>query len=179
MPNKNTFSIPSVKRIISPYIGDGDGWIDPFANNNKYAEITNDINPEMPTDYHMDAIEFMKMFDDDSKDGVLLDPPYSFHQVVVSYAGYGERRLHQITPIFDEASRVVKPGGHVLSFGWNSNGCGMKRYFAILEIYLIAHGGSHNDTIITVERKTATQCKLFPANQPLEMDGQKDGHRSA
>ena len=40
-----------------------------------------------------------------------------------------------------------------MCFGWNSNGVGKVRGFEIIEILLIAHGGSHNDTIVTVERK--------------------------
>lgn len=35
-------------------------WIDPFANKNKIASITNDLNTEYDTDYHMDALDFLK-----------------------------------------------------------------------------------------------------------------------
>jgi hypothetical protein len=28
-------------------------WIDPFANKNKFATITNDLNTEFDTDYHL------------------------------------------------------------------------------------------------------------------------------
>lgn len=48
---------------------------------------------------------------------------------------------------------IVKPNGFVISFGWNSGGVGKKNGFEIIEILLVAHGGSHNDTICTVERK--------------------------
>lgn len=38
-------------------------------------------------------------------------------------------------------------------FGWNSGGIGKKYGFEIEKIILIAHGGWHNDTIITIEKK--------------------------
>ena len=41
----------------------------------------------------------------------------------------------------------------MLSFGWNSGGIGKSLGFEIIEILLVAHGGAHNDTICTVERK--------------------------
>lgn len=52
-----------------------------------------------------------------------------------------------------EISRIVKIGGKVISFGWNSGGIGRKYGFEILKILLVPHGGSHNDTICTVEIK--------------------------
>ena len=54
----------------------------------------------------------------------------------------------------DEIARIMKPGGKVVSFGWNSNGIGKKRGFEITRILLVAHGSQHNDTICTVEVKT-------------------------
>jgi hypothetical protein len=52
-----------------------------------------------------------------------------------------------------EISRIIKPGGKVISFGWNSNGIGKKYGFKIIKIVLVAHGSIHNDTIATVEVK--------------------------
>ena len=57
----------------------------------------------------------------------------------------------------DEISRILKIGGICMCFGWNSSGVGNRRGFDILEILLVAHGGSHNDTIVTVEKKTIAQ----------------------
>ena len=53
----------------------------------------------------------------------------------------------------DEITRIMKRNGKVLSFAWNSNGIGKTRGFEIKKIWLIAHGSSHNDTIITLETK--------------------------
>jgi hypothetical protein len=44
-------------------------------------------------------------------------------------------------------------GGIAISCGWNTNGFGKARGFKIIEIMCVAHGGSKNDTIVTVEKK--------------------------
>ena len=76
MPNKNTFSIKPIKDLILLEKNEGI-WIDPFANKNKIATITNDLNPNFDTNYHLDALDFLKLFKDESIDGILYDPPYS------------------------------------------------------------------------------------------------------
>ena len=58
MPNKNTFSIKAIREIIEKYAYGK--IIDPFANSNKIAVITNDLDPQFDTDYHMEATDFLK-----------------------------------------------------------------------------------------------------------------------
>lgn len=43
MPNKWTFQIQPITELIKRYVGDGKGWIDPFAGMTSPAEITNDL----------------------------------------------------------------------------------------------------------------------------------------
>ena len=50
---------------------------------------------------------------------------------------------------------MLKPEGIAICFGWNSMGFGLKRGYELLEVLMVPHGGAHNDTIVTVERKTA------------------------
>lgn len=160
MPNKNTFDIQPIYNLIWEEIGrDKSLWIDPFANCNHIADITNDLNPAYDTDYHLDALDFLKMFDDNSVDGVLYDPPYSPRQVSECYKNFGIEVTQETTRASfwgnqkKEISRIVKPGGKVITFGWNSGGIGAKYGFIIKRILLVAHGGWHNDTICTVEVK--------------------------
>ena len=94
MPNRNTFSVPPIKALLAEEMNPGEFWIDPFANRNRLANVTNDLNADYDTDYHMDALDFLKMFPDDSVDGVLYDPPYSPRQVSECYKGVGAQR-HQ------------------------------------------------------------------------------------
>lgn len=43
--------------------------------------------------------------------------------------------------------------------GWNSNGLGKGRGFELDELLIVAHGGSKNDTIVTVEEKIGVTFK--------------------
>ena len=157
MPNKWTFTIKPIQELLSEEITDG-LWIDPFAGENSPAKITNDLNPERPTTYHMNAIDFVKMFEDNSIDGVLYDPPYSNRQVKECYDNIGsdlkfDGKSTFWSEIKNEIARILIPGGKVISFGWNSMGCGLNRGFEMTRILLVPHGGAKNDTICTVEVK--------------------------
>jgi hypothetical protein len=162
MPNKNTFDIRPIRKFIEPYIRPGIVSIDPFANSNKIASITNDLDPQFGTDFNMDALAFLKTIQSASADLVLFDPPYSPRQVSECYKQFGMTVNMETTQasfwsnMKIEISRIVRPNGHVLSFGWNSNGIGKTRGFEIEEILIVAHGGHHNDTICMAERRFTT-----------------------
>lgn len=159
MPNKNTFSIKPIKTLLEEEVDQNKKWIDPFANNSKVATITNDLNTEFDTDYHMDALEFLKMFKTGSVDGVLFDAPYSPRQISECYKGMGVSLTSKTTQasfwgdIKKEIGRITKIGGKAITFGWNSGGVGKSNGFEIERILLVPHGGWHNDTIVVVERK--------------------------
>jgi len=142
-------------------------WIDPFANKNKLATITNDLNPDCDTDYHLDALDFLRLFDSNSVDGVLYDPPFSPRQVSECYKNFGYNVTWDTTKASfwsnhkKEVARILKLGGKVISFGWNSGGIGKELGFEITRILLVLHGGWHNDTICTVEIKTVEQISLL------------------
>lgn len=161
MPSRNTFDILPIKALIDEDVDRSLLWIDPFANTSRIAKITNDLNPEFDTDYHMDALDFLKMFDDNSIDGVLYDPPYSPRQVAECYHGVGYNVTSETTRTSfwsaqkKQMSRIVKQGGKVICFGWNSGGVGIKHGFDMQRILLVPHGGGTNDTIVTVEVKVA------------------------
>lgn len=159
MPNKNTFDIKCISRLIHKYHKQEMISIDPFANKNRIAKITNDIDPAMGTDYCMDALDFLKQFENGSIDFVLYDPPYSPRQVAECYKKVGRTVNMETTQssfwgnLKKEVARVLKDNGTVISFGWNTNGIGKTKGFEIIEILTVAHGGQHNDTLCTVEVK--------------------------
>ncbi len=162
MPNKNTFSIKPFKELIEKYkakLPKNAIILDPFANSNKQATITNDLDPQYDTNYHMDAKDFLHIFEDNSVDMILYDPPYSPHQVKLCYTELERTVTWQDTSASfwskqkDEIARILKPGGISICFGWHTNGLGKKRGFRIAEILDVAHGGNHNDTLATVEEK--------------------------
>lgn len=54
----------------------------------------------------------------------------------------------------DEVARILRPGGYLLSFGWNSNGAGKRRGFEVTRVRPVHHGGgSAHDTICMEEVK--------------------------
>ena len=155
MPNKWTFTIKPIAELLARYVGDGKGWIDPFAGENSPAEFTNDIENKKAK-FNLDALEFLISAETYTAQGVLFDPPYSEEQCLRKYipkfkgtAG----RAEYWAKCKDEIARIIMPGGVAISFCWDSTGLGKGRGFDIIEILLICHGACHNDTIVTVERK--------------------------
>lgn len=159
MPNSRTFSIPPINNFVDEEMIKGGLWVDPFSCGCRKATITNDLNPNVNADYHLDALEFLRNIETESVDGVLYDPPYSPRQIAECYKGVGLKVNNQTTQSSfwsaqkKEIARIVKHGGKVLSFGWNSGGIGKTNGFEITRILLVAHGGWHNDTICTSETK--------------------------
>ena len=149
--------MPIVKKILNQYVGDGKGWVDPFAGNNSPAEFTNDLNPETKAIRHLHAVDFCKMLNG-VYDGILFDPPYSIRQAKECYEGFGETLFKEDAMRFPsnvkrEIYKKIKVGGYAISFGWNSSGFGKRMGFEVIEVYLINHKRRSNDTIVTIERK--------------------------
>ena len=141
MPNKKTFTIPPIQTLVNTELGLD--YVDPF-----------------PYPFTKDAIEYLKQYDNESENGLVFDPPYSQRQLreVYDSAGLSLEIMNNSywSKCKDEISRIIKPGGKVISFGWNSGGIGIKRGFMITRILLVCHGSQHNDTICTVEKKMQT-----------------------
>jgi len=153
MPSKWTFTIKPIKELLEREVT-GKGWIDPYAGTSKWAEVSNDL-----AFGGVDALEFLKQQPSNSFDGVLLDPPYSLRQVSEHYKKAGIKITGWHTSagynsaLKNEASRILKNGGKAICFGWSSMGLGKSRGFEMTEVLLVPHGGSKNDTIVTVEIK--------------------------
>jgi len=158
MPNRWTFQIPPIADLVARYVGDGKGWVDPFAGMTSPAEITNDLNPETKAGFHLDALDFLKQLKGQYA-GVLFDPPFSYAQMRECYEAIGAGGItsRHATNFYGDLRNAIMPliksGGVSISFGWNSIGMGKTHGFEIIEILLVCHGRAHNDTIVTVERK--------------------------
>lgn len=172
MPSKDTFSIPPIAGLVKQYLTDNGVWLDPFCGKSPFKDYgcmtTNDLNPDIDANEHLEATEFLKLFKDNSVDGVIFDPPYSPRQIKECYDGIG-LKVHQrdvqhgrYNPTKKEIARVLKKNGIVISCGWNTNGMANKILFKLVEILLVPHGGAHNDTIVTVEiRRGCKQVGLL------------------
>lgn len=164
MPNKRTFSIAPIKALLVKYAATGSNWADPFAGQSRFAKFRNDLNPAHGQPSSVEAADFMTTMN--NLDGVIFDPPYSPTQVRRSYEAMGYKSRSKENPtggfpkVRAEISRAVLPGGHCISFGWNTVGMGKKKGWEIVEILIVSHGGNHNDTLCTVERR-------LPTNHPI------------
>ena len=160
MPNSDTFSIPPIKKLLERYV-EPIIIVDPFVRHSPFKKqcVSNDLDTSIEADYHMDALDFLKRFGDEEVNLVLFDPPYSPRQVSECYRKMEKTVNMQTTQssfwgnLKKEIGRILTPSGVCISFGWNSGGIGKNLNFKIEEILLVAHGGWHNDTIVTVERK--------------------------
>lgn len=157
MPNKWTFQIKPIVKLLKEEVNGGT-WVDPYAGKYSPAQVTNDLHPDSKADEHLDALEFLSQLEL-NYDGVLFDPPYSLRQLKECYDSIGIKpdpaifRADYISKQKDIISRIIKPNGKAICFGWNSIGIGKTRGFKLERILLVPHGRAHNDTIVTVERK--------------------------
>lgn len=168
MPSKDTFEMKPIDRLLRSYIKPGMVVIDPFARNSTFApKYSNDFNPSTKARYHMEATDFLDMLIAKKlrADIILIDPPYSPHQMKHLYAKMNTKIPQKYTPgisnaalysqVKKRADKLLKNDGLVICFGWNSIGMGSayKREHTMM----VYHGGAHNDTIVTVDRKAARQ----------------------
>lgn len=157
MPSRHTFTIAPIRQLLERWGSEGVS-VDPFAGWNSPAANRNDINPEAPTDHHEDAAIFVERFE--RIDLLLFDPPYSPRQISECYRSAGlpvstseTQNARLYASVKDAAAKRMPLGAVAICCGWNSNGMGKARGFAIAELLIVAHGAAHNDTIVTVERR--------------------------
>jgi len=139
MPTHKTFNIKPFKELIDEQLGNN--YIDPF-----------------PYPFTQDAIKYLKTIPTKSVRYSVFDPPYSQRQLKEMYHNNGLSFTYPMNSSYwaeckKEIARIMKAGGKVISFGWNTNGIGKKHGFNISKIVIVAHGSQHNDTIATVEKK--------------------------
>jgi hypothetical protein len=172
MPSPDTLSIRPIRQWALAMLRDCSSIVDPFARNCRIAHWRNDLSPETSAEYHMEAEEFLFWLGERqgvAADAIILDPPYSPRQIAECYQKIGKPITTEDTQnaalyrrVRDAAHNILRPGGIVLSFGWNSSGMGAARGYEMFDMLIVCHGGAHNDTICLAERKTlAPQMRLF------------------
>lgn len=150
----------SIRRQNELTIGDGIprplDACDPFANSSFTTKnpqginfITNDLNLDMPTDFHMEANDFGELMKTTSKefDLLLWDPPYNLTQLKRQYEGIGMelKQWQTLNPwgrAKDALAECIRLGGHVISFGFGSRGFSKRRGFETLAIYNLEPTGT-------------------------------------
>lgn len=129
-----------------------------FAGNTRLAvnETRNDLDPAMPADYHLDALDFLRSWTGPKFQTVLLDPPYAYRKSMELYKGIVCSPFRQLK---DAIGDCLQPEGIVITFGYHSVVMGKGRGYQIERLALFSHGGAIHDTIASVER-------LLPVSGP-------------
>jgi hypothetical protein len=150
MPRKWTFQMPKLRAWVEDKI---DGHcLNLFGGVTRLSGdvIYNDLNDAIPADLRRDAYNLEAWADSaDRYDCVIFDPPYSAYQAVKTY---GVKKAQEVTHARDVVEYVLKPGGRVISLGFNSTGMSASRGFEKEALLLVNCGGSHNDYIVLSER---------------------------
>lgn len=166
MPTADTFDCKPIGDFVRHYLQGVS--IDPFARNKRWATHTNDLNLATKAEHHMDACAFLEMLvmRGVEADVVIFDPPYSPRQIKECYDSIG-KKMEQLDafrthwkPERDAINKMLKIGGLVLSFGWNTIGMGHGRGYEPVELMVVCHGPGHNDTLCLVERKAVEQMEI-------------------
>jgi hypothetical protein len=119
-------------------------------------EIRNDIDKEMPADYHIDAYEFVKKCKT-KFDTIIIDPPYSYRKSIEMYNGNYTSKFRLIA---DEVPRLLKKDGKVISFGYHTTFLGKNRGFQLDKLCVFAHGGSQHATIGIIENHCRIKSRI-------------------
>lgn len=166
MPSADTFDIPIIAAKVKEYLKGSMVSIDPFARNKNWATYTNDLNPQTSAQSHLDAVDFLESLADGGikADLLIFDPPYSPRQISECYQAAGlkagmrdTQNVRLYAACRNAALKILTDDAIVISCGWNSSGMGIGRGFELVEILLVCHGGAHNDTIVTVEKRIPVQ----------------------
>ena len=157
MPSPHTFSIPPISALLDRWLPSDQGTIvDPCSGNSTRAGCRNDLRDGMDACDWLDSL----IYGGRTFSTALLDPPYSPRQIAEVYKGVGRQVTTSDTQsaalykkLKDRLDVLLEPGGIAITFGWNTVGFGKVRGYELLEILIVCHGGAHNDTLVTVERK--------------------------
>ena len=160
MPSHNTLTIKPIRRLVKEWVNPAETWIEPYAGFSPMCEESNDLNPEAPTKYHMDALDFVKRYERGTFHGVIFDPPYSPRQIAEMYKSIGRtadmsdtQHAARLAEVKDACAERMLSNSIAICCGWNTNGFGRNRGFKLIDILIVAHGAAHNDTLVTVEIK--------------------------
>lgn len=150
---KNTLDCGIAYSIVHKYL-EGLKTIDPFARNCSFAHpYTNDINPNTTAVDHLDVEEYLEYWSKQKVKfhGAILDPPFSARQ---DKEIYGDSNLYtqpaKMKRVELALGNLVE--GYVVKFGYNSNFS--HDAFSCIGVHLIRYGGSMNDLIVSIHKRT-------------------------
>jgi hypothetical protein len=156
MPSQWTFTMPKIQHYLLKIVQKHTNILIPFAGQFRFPKMDKswtyiDINPESPSPcLYGDVLTVLPAITDQF-DLIISDPPYSFHQ---AHTTYKNTDMIQMTAVKTEYDRLLKGGGQIIHFGFNSTGMGKTRNYVKQELCIVNQGGNHNDILILREQKS-------------------------
>lgn len=118
--------------------------------------VRNDINEDRPADYHRDVTELPDVLGTDTFDTIVYDPPWSVFQVNDKYEGRGQDTIKRSTLMARALDQLLKPGGHILSFGYTVDMMPSSMNYNIAEVAVFTIPGPGRD-FFGVKHRTENQ----------------------
>jgi len=103
----------------------------------------------MSANFHKDAVDFVKEWNGDKFDTIILDPPYAYRKSMEMYNGNKASRFRILA---DLIPNILKENGIVISFGYHSTFLSHRRNAILNKLCVFAHGGSQHCTIGIIEQ---------------------------
>jgi len=151
-PNKWTFQSKKIRNWVESQLRGR--TLNACAGKTKLAHdheiVRNDINTQIESDCQFDAMDVDEHFEPESFDTVILDPPFSFRK---SHDYYEGEKVENLTIVKEKIADLVKPAGHVMTFGYHTRSLGVSRGFKRKEIVLLDHYGGVRATIGVYEQR--------------------------
>lgn len=148
-----TFEVPQIRELVEWWLR-GE-VLNACAGKTKLdhdgAVVRNDIDESRDVDTHYDVRDLDEHFDLDRFDTVVFDPPYTKEMAERHYDGNHIGRTWEPRGAI---ANVTAPGGHVLTFGYNSDGLeGWDGWERVATYYIRTPNWSGNDIALSVDRK--------------------------
>lgn len=145
-----TFECPKIKQRVED--NSSGRCLNLFAGITKLNldEVRNDIDTNALADYNKDAVDFVKEWDWEPFDTIILDPPYAYRKAMEMYQGNYTSRFKMLA---DELQRIVKPTTKIISLWYHSTFMGNVRWYKLEKLCVFAHWGSQHCTIWIIETK--------------------------
>lgn len=149
-PKRYTFEQPKLKKWVEKWCKGK--VLNLFAGRTKLLvnEVRVDMDINMPADFHMEAEAFIFYCIQNHKkfNTIVLDPPYSLRKAREKYEG---RYIGSFTKIKNLLSKLLKPGGRIITLGYSTVGMSRSRGFKKIAICVICNNGDFDNTAGIVE----------------------------
>ena len=122
MPKRWTFQVPDVRNWVEEHM---EGRVLNACAGREELEhdgevIRNDVDPDKDADYHADVVELSDVFDAQSFDCIVFDPPFSDNQAEETYGVDVQTNPGNNKAATREFHKLLRPGGVVIQLGFTT-----------------------------------------------------------